>query len=346
MKMSRSIVSLLLCAVFVFFAFACNQGDPTAEPSADATEEQPTSEPTAFPTDKPEPTDKPTSKPEGEKGTEPPEKLEDTTGLDLSIKVMSQNIRCYEDPEGTVDQRKTRFEAMVKEHQPDIIGTQEVRYNCHLYLRLMKTYGLVGISRNGANETSGEWCAIMYRKERFVLMDSGTFWLTSTPEEVSMTEGANCRRICTWAELFDKYTGETVIMTNTHLDHANNAVRVEQTQYLIDHLKSYLGDRYDDCTVFLTGDFNCTNESDPYALLLENGFVDSHTVAEDDQSTVNGSYHAFENKDREIDFCFFKGDKQVTVYDIINEPYVAAGETEPGFVSDHYAVVAVFGAEE
>lgn len=339
MKTLKKLIALVLCTVMMIICIACNSD--VSEPEGTSSE-QPTEAPTQIPTETPteKPTEKATKKPK-EEGTEPPQKLEDTEGLDLSIKVMSQNLRCFDDPEGTVDQRKTRFETMVKEYSPDIIGLQEIRHSCYMYIRLMGAYGIVGISRNGEGVTSGEWCAIMYRKERFVLMDSGTFWLTSTPDEVSMTEGANCRRICTWAELFDKYTGETVVMTNTHLDHANNAVRVEQTEYLISHLKTYLGARYDDCTLFLTGDFNCTNSSDPYALLVENGFVDSHTIAVEDKATVEGSYHAFENKDREIDFCFIKGEKKVLSYDIITKLYPAKGETEPGFISDHYAVLAV-----
>ena len=275
------------------------------------------------------------------------QKAEEPKEPPVTLKILSQNVRYCDDDEGTVEERSLRFEALVSDHLPDIIGVQEATNKWVQRLKQLDGYAFVGVSRNGESSTSGEWSAILFREDRFTLRDSGTFWLTPTPDKVSTTSGANCRRICTWAELVDKQTGKTLIMANTHLDHANDAVRTEQAIYLFIHLKVKLGDRYAQCPVYLTGDFNCVKGSAPYKhIVKEMGFTDSHSAAKKDLSTVKGSYHGYSNLDREIDFCFFKGADRVLTYEIISKDYAGEGESTPGFVSDHYGVMATFVSTE
>lgn len=331
MKFRKYIAILLLLALSLTLA-ACNTDDQSGET------ELPTGEELTN-----EPTEKATKKP---KETEPLTKLEDTTGLDLNLKILSQNVRCNDDEGGnTVLQRTTRLKGLIDEYQPDIIGTQETTFEWYKYLRSLEGYAIVGSSRNGHKKTSGEWSAILYNTERFVLMDSDTFWLTDTPDEVGSVENSLCRRICTWAELFDRYTGETFIMANTHLDHSTDTVRRTQAAYLIGNLKKRLGDRYNSHTIYLTGDFNCKPETSPYEAIIRGGFADSRDAAAEDVSVVSGSYHAYGQKESEIDFCFFKGEETVLQYEIISKNYISEGESEPGFVSDHYGVMATFKKE-
>ena len=42
-------------------------------------------------------------------------------------------------------------------------------------------YGEIGVGREDG-KTKGEYSAILYRKDRFTVDDSGTFWLSDTPE--------------------------------------------------------------------------------------------------------------------------------------------------------------------
>ena len=326
-KLFKITAFVLLCALALTLV-GCNSSTEQETPSDEPTEATE------------EPTEKATKKP---KETEALTKLEDTTGLDLNLKILSQNVRCADDKGGnTVAQRTTRFKALIDEYNPDIIGTQETTFEWRRYLRTLKEYSFVGSSRDGHMATTGEWSAILYKKDRFVLLDSDTFWLTDTPDEVSMTNDAKCRRICTWAELFDRYTGETIIMANTHLDHSTDIVRSLQASYLLRHLKDRLGDRYNECSVYLTGDFNCKPETTPYQTLSRAGFTDAHKVALEDKSVVGGTYHNYGTKESEIDFCFYRGEEVVLEYEIISQKYISEGETEPGFVSDHYGVITVF----
>jgi endonuclease/exonuclease/phosphatase family metal-dependent hydrolase len=98
--------------------------------------------------------------------------------------------------------------------------------------------------------------------------------------------------------------------------------------------------------LYLTGDFNCRKGSSPYSSIVDNGdFVDARTVAAADNSVVNGTFHAYGTADMEIDFCFYRGDETVLEYEIISQKYISEGETEAGFVSDHYGVIVTFKKE-
>ncbi|MBQ9098720.1 MAG: endonuclease/exonuclease/phosphatase family protein [Clostridia bacterium] len=257
-----------------------------------------------------------------------------TPGAETVISVMSQNVRCANDGNGNdIADRKVRLQQLVTDYDPDLLGTQEVTAK---WMEIFEEYfgadyGMVGCSRDGANAKSGEWNTILYKKARFDLLESGTFWLTDTPNEASMTEGALCRRICTWAILKDKLTEQEVLFCNTHLDHSNDTVRDDQAKYLMQFINSHNG-QY---PVFLTGDFNTTYGKAPYKTVTAT-LADAHRVTDLDISTVKGTFHAYSTPKNEIDFCFFDSKKaEVKVYRILSETY-------NGFVSDHYGVIGYF----
>ena len=340
----RRYIALLLLLYVVVGAFACNTAEPTeSEEVSESVENTETEQNTEKKTTKR--TEKKTEK-ETRKimDTEPPTTIENTEGLDLNLKILTQNVRYADDPDGnSVKERTTRFKALLEEYRPDVVGAQEVTYEWYTYLSTLENYALVGESKTGKDNEEGDWTPIMYNVDRFVLMDSDTFWLTDTPDVVSKIDGATVVRICTWAELFDRYTGETIIMANTHIDHKKTDYRVKQLNYLIKHLRKRLFERYEDCRIYITGDFNCTVDSTPYITMTTCKFVDSRTVALEDNSTVNESYHGYNSGDPYMfDYCFFKGEDTVVYYEIISKNYVGVMDTEPGFVSDHYGVFTVF----
>ena len=256
-------------------------------------------------------------------------------GYSGMISVMSQNIRCANDGNGNdIADRKVRFKKLMEEYQPDLLGTQEAT---SVWMDIFEDYfgdeyGIVGCSRDGKTATSGEWSAILYKKSRFELVDSGTFWLTDTPNKVSMTEGALCRRICTWAILTDKNTGEDVFFANTHLDHSNDTVRGAQAEILMEFLADYAA-QY---PMFLTGDFNTTSGKAPYNTVTD-VLADAHKDAELDTSTVKGTFHSYGSKTpNEIDFCFYNDEfSEAIAYRVLSETY-------GGFVSDHYGLITYF----
>ena len=252
------------------------------------------------------------------------------------IVIMSQNVRCGDDGNGNdIVDRAPRLKKLIEKYSPDIIGTQETTPTWNKYFRdtFKKTYGMVGKNRDGETATWGEWGTILYKLDRFELLDSDDFWLTDTPTEVSKISGSWCNRICTWALLKDKVTGKTFVFANTHLDVGSESVRVKQFEYLL----KGLADLMEQYPVFLTGDFNTTPTSPVYAEAITK-FADPYNSAKENRSTVNYTYHAYGTlaPGSLIDFCFYNKNKADAFW------YKIADDDFGGYVSDHYGVVGEF----
>lgn len=264
-----------------------------------------------------------------------------TTRLDNSIRILSQNIRYSDDPNGnSVNQRAIRFRRLLEEYVPDIFGTQEFTNNWDIWLNRMfkaaaeegtlPTYESVGCSRDGRTTKGGEFNKIFYRADRFELVESDTFWLSDTPDKVSHVEGSLCDRICTWALLKDRNTGRTILVANTHLDHGTDDVRAIQAEILMAHLTRMVGD-YPVC---LTGDFNSGSYDEAYATVSAS-LQDAHKTAWTNGSTVSHTYHGYSEWGSEIDYIFHNDKATAVYYEIVSTSY-------EGFVSDHYGVIADF----
>ena len=228
-----------------------------------------------------------------------------------------------------------RFKALVEKYRPDVIGTQEttsvwLKY----YDRYFKdTYGIVSCSRDGADTSEGEAMTILYRLDRFELLDSKTFWLTRTPDQVSMVGCSACRRICTWVLLRDKASGKEFVVANTHLDYINDTVKIAQWGYLLDGL-SELVEKY---PVYLTGDFNSEPTSPVYAEAIKT-FKDSNTTCLENRSDINftaGHNYVGNTSGGIIDYCFYTEKSIATWYRILDDQF-------GGYVSDHYGLIAEF----
>ena len=254
----------------------------------------------------------------------------------VGIKVMSQNIRYANDGEGkNVADRAPRFKQLVEMYQPDLIGTQETTalWNKYYSSYFKDVYGMVGCSREGRDATDGEWGTILYRLDRFELLDSDDFWLTRTPTAVTKVPGSACNRICTWALLKDKITGKTFVMANTHLDYITEEVKQEQYKYLYAGLSEFL-DKY---PVFLTGDFNADTNSGTYKTVTKD-FHDPYVEAFENRSTVNHTadgYGSSGGNGSIIDYCFYNDKSTALWYKILSEQF-------GGYISDHFGVISEF----
>ena len=119
------------------------------------------------------------------------------------IKLISYNIRTAwgRDGNNSWDYRKTATTGLFQKESPDVIGLQEAM-KCQLdYIDYTcPEYAHVGEDRDGGIE-GGETMAIYYRKEKFDLVDHGTFWLSESPDIVSRGWDAACNRTVTWVKL-------------------------------------------------------------------------------------------------------------------------------------------------
>jgi endonuclease/exonuclease/phosphatase family metal-dependent hydrolase len=335
----KRLIALLLLLCTLACAVACNGADEDntdGSATADQTEE--------------EPTEKATKKPSGEKATEPPARLEDTEGLDLEIKMLSQNLSPLDRSNGnSIDERFSRFEAMVNELGPDVIATQEGGKEWVGKLKDLKEYGFCGISSYGKRSMGGLWNAILYKKERFVLMDEGDFWVGEDIKSASIAAGAMEKRICSWVELFDRYTGESIVVASSQLDHACETVRQTQLGQLARALKAALGKRYTDMPVYIALDLKTDTYSDTYFDMISvRGYDDVRNLALEDRSEGYGANHFFGNVEKGKDECFWfaRGYGEVLSYEIITKKYKGEKDTEAGYVSDHYGILITLGAAQ
>ena len=119
-----------------------------------------------------------------------------------TMNVGTYNIWCGVHDDGPLPWkvRCQRIAALIRFHDYDIIGMQEVRPEQMADLRTaLPEFTAVGTGREGINQ--GEHSPVFFRTDRFALLDSGTFWLSETPEKVSRGWDADYNRICSWVKL-------------------------------------------------------------------------------------------------------------------------------------------------
>lgn len=262
-----------------------------------------------------------------------------------SLKIISFNIQTHSggQPFFVRSEMMTEF---VSEWMPDSIGMQEVTSTWRKELEAT-CFGEQYSSVGNAKMSTGEMNAIFYRNDKFTLVDSGTFWLSDTPDVVgSMIEGSGEPRTCTWARLKNKNTAAEFVHLNVHLDINGSAVRVKQGQALMEFVRG-LGD----VPMILTGDFNQSrmkSETEFYpvyqvvaALFSDARLTAPDTVSPDEWASMT-RYHLepdyYDPARQPIDYVFYTAAHfEPTVYRNIIKV-----RDEVFTISDHWAQYAEF----
>ena len=113
-------------------------------------------------------------------------------------------------------------------------------------------YAVVGVGRDDGR-ARGEFSAILFRRDRFRVADSGTFWFSDTPAVPgSKSWGNSITRIATWARLIDR-DGTGFYHFNLHLDHLSQPSRERSTELLLQRIAARAVPTE---PVVVTGDFN------------------------------------------------------------------------------------------
>ncbi len=184
------------------------------------------------------------------------------------VKVMTYNIRLDTPVDGVNqwDKRKDKVFALFTKYQPDIFGVQEAKHNQMQDIAgSLKEYAYFGVGRDDGKE-KGEYSAVFYRRDRFTVLEQGTFWLSKTPEVPGSKDwDAAITRIATWGRLEDKITGKSFLMVNTHFDHVGK----ESRRYSAELIKERAQAFSKSLPVIMTGDFNFTRETPPYHVMMD-----------------------------------------------------------------------------
>ena len=244
------------------------------------------------------------------------------------ISIMTHNIYYQK-----IDERKELVKQELLYLQPDLFGAQEAKPAWIEFLdKELSGYGRIGVSRS--KDGKGEYTPIYYKKDKFNLIDSGTFWLSNTPNVVgSRFEGANNDRIATWGLFEIKATGKKLLMLNTHLDTASEEIRTLELELIFEFLKDY--DKY---PIYMTGDFNFQRHFSTYSLMTSE-YRDCEYLAESQMSKGVNTFNGFGNNNSMGDYVFTDShnSNKIICHKVINEKRFG-DFTFDGYVSDHYAV--------
>ena len=257
----------------------------------------------------------------------------------LEVKVMNYNIRygSADDGANSWTNRSALLIAQLKEQAPQVMGMQEaLRFQIDEIRKALPYYGEVGIGRDGGEE--GEYSCILYDTRRFTLTDSGTFWLSETPEKRSQDWDSACVRICTWALLKDKETGEAFYHFNTHLDYRSAKARLNGVHLIAKRI----AERKTNAPFVLTGDFNAAENSPPVKWLKGEAeeqppvvMVDTFRVLHPDEKTV-GTFNRFKGDKSGAKIDYILTSEETTVLDAGIDFSMPDGRC----ISDHYPVTA------
>lgn len=250
-----------------------------------------------------------------------------------TIRVATYNIK-YDDTRDTVNnwsRRRPEVTGLIKYHQFQLFGTQE---GLHHQLEQMKSdlpgFEFVGVGRDDGKQ-KGEYSAFFYDTNTFNLVQSGTFWLSETPDRPSKSWDAALPRICTWGELEHKSSGKKFFIFNAHFDHRGIKAREESAKVIMRKAEEIASDK----PVIVMGDFNFQSTAAPYRVItqsMSDSYLNSKMAPYGPEATFN-AFRFDRMPARRIDYVFTKGSWQTLTYATLSDSH------EMRYPSDHFPVV-------
>ncbi|MBN9295422.1 MAG: endonuclease/exonuclease/phosphatase family protein [Filimonas sp.] len=233
---------------------------------------------------------------------------------------------------------------MVRYHQFDIFGTQEGLYSQLQSLKdSLPGYTYIGVGRDDGKQ-AGEHSAIFYRTDKFQLVESGNFWLSTITDKPNKGWDAVLPRICTWGKFKEKSSGFTFIFFNLHMDHVGVQARSESAKLIFEKIKAMPANT----PAILTGDFNIDQNNPGYTLINTSGILRDAYELSPVKLATNGTFNNFDANSftaSRIDHIFVSKNFNVKRYGILTDTYRTNENPEDrkGWVartpSDHYPVL-------
>ena len=219
--------------------------------------------------------------------------------------IISYNIR-YDnnwDVENSWKMRRSKISQILIQYSPSIIGIQEGLLNQVQYIdSSLINYDYVGVGRDDGIE-KGEFCAIYFDTTRYVLLTNSTFWLSETPDTISIGWDAALERICTYGLFKNRITKEEFLVFNTHFDHIGVIAREKSSELILKRIKII---NRQSLPVILMGDFNSLPNSPPVKEIkteLSDGLQISMEKLQGPRGTFNGFNEGLPIEKR-IDYIF------------------------------------------
>lgn len=259
---------------------------------------------------------------------------DETTAVPL--KVMAFNIRygTADDGENAWPHRKDILVETIRTYDPDVAGLQEcLDFQADYIVEQLPDYAWFGIGRDiGAG---GEHTAILYKKKILAPVETGTYWLSDTPDTPgSRSWDSSLPRIATWGRFWHRERHFFFHLTNTHFDHRGEVARAISAELIADRVAALPADM----PVIVTGDFNARAEdSIPWTNATAKGLTDAWVTAAERKGalyTFGGFRPLDDTREGRIDWILTKGPIAVTRCETVT--YNKDGR----FPSDHFPIFA------
>lgn len=262
------------------------------------------------------------------------------------IELISYNIRMNTsgDGEHAWPHRRADVINTLKFHRADIFCVQEALPDQMDDLeKAFPDFSYEGVGRDdGVRE--GEFSAVFYNQKRFKKLSGGTFWLSETPEEFSFGWDAVCRRVCSWVELEDIKSGQSLHVFNTHFDHKGVEARKNSARLIFEKIAGFTLGAPDEAQspVVLCGDFNLPPESEPI-IMISSSYRDAFKVSELPPHCSVATFHGFTYDDKpgaRIDYVFVSENLRVERYAALTD------SRDRSFFSDHLPILVTLSSTE
>jgi len=218
---------------------------------------------------------------------------------------ISYNIR-YDntlDIENSWQMRKNKLNEILIQYSPSVIGIQEGLLHQVEYIdSSLSNYDYVGVGRDDG-KMKGEFCAIYFDTTRYNIREHSTFWLSETPDSISVGWDAALERICTYGLFEDINTSEEFWVFNTHYDHLGNRAREESSKLILKRIYEL---NHRSLPLILMGDFNSIPGSSPINI-LKLKLSDALQISLEKLQGPLGTYNGFNLNlpiEKRIDYIF------------------------------------------
>ena len=267
-------------------------------------------------------------------------------GVDYSKYATSVRLLCYNIYYLDVDSRAANICDLILKQDPDVLMLQEVSVPWIPYLQSFMAdngysyygYGRYGGELSGDDLQSGDqFVPILWKTEKYDLVESGHYWLSSTPDIFSSdwVDGttSNFPRCVNWVILKDKQTGGEFVALNIHTDPESEKVRTNSCALTVEKLEELRDGR----PAILGGDWNMGLTSPGYGVMTSSGYKDVRTIAE--ERDLGGSFNAWGEREEGNfaygDHLFASEDVAASVFDVVDDVY------DGDHISDHNPLFAV-----
>ena len=288
--------------------------------------------------------------------------------IDYTVDFITYNIAFYDANDGqmkvhyegqtisdyTIAKRQMRLKSLVDYYKPDVLALQEVNHIWWPYLitnedsLLNKTgYQYTG-NKSAFGQSDGKgtidnelYNLLFWNPEKFDLVQEGHFYLTHNGRR-SGKNNADQERMCTYAILRNKDTGNETLYASTHLcttgSESNGELNLNQAKYLVKHLNDKCGGR----PIVVGGDYNMHANSDTagatYRYLTgEGGLNDGRVKAKMKLNGTMASYrswgsnqNSYTTSGNPIDYVFYKGNIIFAKWQILPDTFKADNTIHPG----------------